>query len=179
MRNLSQRLSIAATALLLTTACGANAGELAKAGDQRPRIFQALDGEWVMSGDVMGRPVTYSMVAGPSLLGAFTEMRMKDVQVPAKYEAAVFLGYDAASQTVIAHWMDGFGAKASIPHASGRIDGDTVQFTFPYAHGQFRDTFTYDAATSSWRFLLESGQPDGSWKRFAGYTVRRKEAGRP
>jgi hypothetical protein len=174
MTKLCQRLSIAATALLLTTAYGTNAEESASANDKRPGILKALDGEWAMSGDVMGRPVAYNMVAGSALQGTFTEMRMKDVQVPAKYEAAVFLGYDAGTQTVIAHWMDSYGAKGSIPHATGRIDGNTVQFTFPYKSGQFRDTFTYNPATSSWVFLLESAQPDGSWKHFARYTVERK-----
>lgn len=176
MRTLCQRLPIAAAALLLTTTYATNAEEKASADDKRPSILKALDGDWVMSGDVMGRPATYNMVAGPALHGTFTEMRMKDVQVPAKYESAVFLGYDAGTQAVIAHWMDSFGAKASIPHATGRIDGNTVQFTFPYASGQFRDTFTYSPTTSSWVFLLESAQPDGSWKHFARYTVERKQA---
>jgi hypothetical protein len=174
MRKHCQFISIAAAALLFTTAYGTNAEESASANDKRPSILKALDGQWVMSGDVMGRPAAYNMVAGRALHGTFTEMRMKDVQVPAKYEAAVFLGYDAGTQTVIAHWMDSFGAKASIPHATGRIDGNTVQFTFPYESGQFRDTFTYNPATSSWVFLLESAQPDGSWKHFARYTVERK-----
>jgi hypothetical protein len=175
MRTARQLLSIATTALLLATACGTNAEETPSAKDGRPDILKALDGNWVMSGDVMGRPATYNMTAGPALQGTFTEMRMKDAQVPAKYESAVFLGYDAGTQVVIAHWMDSFGAKGSVPHATGRIDGNTVQFTFPYEHGQFRDTFTYHPETSSWIFLLESAQPDGSWKHFAHYTVKRKE----
>jgi hypothetical protein len=174
MRKLSQRISIAASVLLLTTAYGANAEESTSASDKRPGILKALDGNWVMSGDVRGRPATYNMVAGPALNGAFTEMRMKDVQVPAKYESAVFLGYDAGTRTVIAHWMDSTGAKGSIPHATGHIDGNTVQFTFPYESGQFRDTFTYNPATSSWVFELESALPNGSWKHFARYTVERK-----
>jgi hypothetical protein len=40
--------------------------------------------------------------------------------------------------------------------------------------GQFRDTFMYSPETSTWNFVLESGQPDGSWKHFARYTVKRK-----
>jgi hypothetical protein len=176
MRKMCQRLSIAATVFLLTAAYGANAEESTSANDERPSILKALDGNWIMSGDVMGRPVTYDMVAAPALHGTFTEMHMMDVQVPAKYEAAVFLGYDAGTRSVIAHWMDSFGAKASIPHATGRIDGNTVQFTFPYKSGQFRDTFTYNPETSSWVFLLESAQADGSWKHFARYTVERKPA---
>jgi hypothetical protein len=173
MRTLYKRISSLATVVLLLVALPADAEQATSARDERPSILKALDGNWVMSGDVMGRPATYSMVAAPALQGSFTEMRMKDVQVPAKYEAVVFLGYDAGSQTVIAHWMDSFGPKSSIPHATGHIGGNTVQVIFPYKSGQFRDTFTYNPETSSWVFLLESAQPDGSWAHFARYTVKR------
>lgn len=48
---------------------------------ERPSLMKALDGNWIMSGDVMGKPVTYKMVASPTLQGAFTELHMRDVQV--------------------------------------------------------------------------------------------------
>lgn len=172
MRRLHKQLKAAAIVLLMA-ASPAHGQEPAKK-DERPAILKALDGNWVMSGDVMGRPVSYSMVAAPALQGTFTEMHMKDVQVPAKYEAVVFLGYDAGSQTVIAHWMDSFGANSSIPHATGHLADNTVQFIFPYKSGQFRDTFIYVPESASWVFLLESAQPDGSWKQFARYTVKRR-----
>jgi hypothetical protein len=173
MGNLFKRISSTAYIALVMATSLANAAEPGSVNDERPSILKALDGDWVMSGDVMGRPVTYRMVAAPALQGMFTEIRMKDVQVPAKYEAAVFLGYDADSQTVIVHWMDRFGAKASIPHATGHIAGNSVQFVFPYNSGQFRDTLTYSPETSSWIFVLESAQADGSWKHFARYNVKR------
>lgn len=162
-----------AAIVLLMAAPPSRSEEPAKAKDERPDILKALDGNWVMAGDVMGRPATYQMVAGPALQGKFTEMRMKDVQMPAKYEAVVFLGYDAGSQTVIAHWMDNFGANSSIPHGSGRIAENTIQFSFPYKSGQLRDTFIHVPESASWVFVLESAQPDGSWKHFARYTVKR------
>ena len=143
------------------------------AADARPSLLRALDGNWRMSGDVMGKPVIYKMRAMPALQGTFTEMHMQDVQVPAQYEASVFIGYDAATNGIIVHWMDSFGARHSVPHATGAVEGNTLQFTFPYASGKLRDTFTYDPANASWRFVLESAQPDGSWKHFARYEVKR------
>ena len=59
--------------------------------DARPELLKALDGHWVMKGDVMGESVTYSLVAGPALQGRFTELRMQDVQDPPQYEARVFI----------------------------------------------------------------------------------------
>lgn len=125
-----------------------------------------------MSGDVMGKPVTYRMTAGPTLQGAFTEIHMNDMQVPSEYEARVLIGYDTESKSVIAHWMDSFGAKYSIPHGTGSVTNNSIQFTIPYKAGPFRDTFTYDPDTNTWLFVLEASRPDGSWTHFARYNVR-------
>lgn len=164
-----------AACILLVFLGASHAQQPASPADTRPEILRQLDGNWTMSGDVRGKPVTYRMVAAPALQATFTELRMKDVQVPAQYEATVFIGYDAASKNVIAHWMDSFGARYSIPHGTGQIDGNVVQFTFPYASGQFRNTWRFDGATSSWQFALEAAQPDGTWKHFARYEVKRSQ----
>jgi hypothetical protein len=173
MKNLVKSLLSTVTVVLLVAASFSHAEVPENANDARPGLLRALDGNWVMSGDVKGKPVTYTMVATPALQGTFTEMRMKDAQAPAKYEATVFIGYDGANQTIVAHWMDSFGPKYSIPHATGHIAGNTIQFIFPYKTGQFRDTLTYNPETSTWQFVLESAQPDGSWKHFARYDVKR------
>ena len=145
----------------------------ADTADSPAALLRQLDGSWRMYGDVRGKPVTYRMAAEPALRGTFTALRMKDVQVPAQYEAVVYIGYDAASKTVIAHWMDSFGPKSSIPHATGQIDGNTIQFIIPYATGPFRNTWRYDPTSASWQFVLESSLPDGTWKHFARYEVKR------
>ncbi len=116
-------------ALILLAAGCAHAQTQPRTTDPRPEILKALDGSWIMSGDVMGKPVTYTMVAEPTLHGTFTEMHMTDVQVPSEYEARVFIGYDPTSKSLIAHWMDSFGATYSIPHGTGHITGNTIEFT--------------------------------------------------
>ena len=141
---------------------------------ERPASLKALDGDWIMSGDVMGKPVTYKMKAGPTLQGAFTEIHMNDIQVPSEYEARVLIGYDAGSSMIIAHWLDSFGAKASIPHGTGSVTDNSIQFSIPYSPtNTFRDTFTYNPEKDSWIFVLESSNADGTWKHFARYEVRR------
>lgn len=141
---------------------------------ERPAILKALDGDWIMSGDVMGKPVSYRMTAGSTLQGAFTEIHMNDVQVPSEYEARVLIGYDTESNSIIVHWMDSFGAKYSIPHGTGNLSDNSIQFTIPYGASPFRDTFTYNSDTNTWLFVLEASQPDGTWKHFARYNVRRR-----
>ena len=59
--------------------------------------------------------------------------------------------YDAASKTIIAHWMDSFGAKYSVPHGSGDIAGNVITFTIPYPSGPFRNTWRFDPAGATWR----------------------------
>lgn len=159
--------------IVLGTATPAIAQVSTPASESRPTLLRALDGNWRMSGDVKGQQVSYSMRAASALQGTFTEMRMKDVQVPAQYEAVVFIGFDTTTQTIIAHWMDNHGPKYSIPHATGHISGDSIQLLFPYPSGNFRNTLTYNADSASWTFVLESAQPDGSWKHFARYEAKR------
>lgn len=139
----------------------------------RPALLAALDGRWIMRGDVMGEPVTYSLEAGPTLGGSFTELHMIDVQDPPQYEARVFIGVAPDDGTVIAHWMDSFGAKFSVPHGTGAIKGDSVEFTIAYADGPFRDTLTYDQEAGAWTLVIEALQPGGAWRHFARYDIRR------
>jgi hypothetical protein len=163
---------LAIAGLLATLAVGTLRAQEHPVIQERPAALMALDGNWVMSGDVMGKPVTYRMVAGPTLQGAFTEIHMTDVQVPSEYEARVLIGHDSDSNTIIVHWMDSFGAKYSIPHGTGKVTDNSIQFTIPYKDGPFRDTFTYNPETDTWLFVLEASQPDGTWKHFARYNVR-------
>ena len=55
----------------------------------------------------------------------------------------------------------------------GRHRG-TAPFTNPYADGPFRATFAFDPGNGAWSLRIEAGQPDGSWKHFARYEIRRK-----
>lgn len=171
--NRSARGILGAATLLAALIPGTAPAAPAQAQAAAPGLLTALEGKWTMRGDVRGKPVTYTLEARSTLQDKFVELHMRDVQVPPQYEARVFIGADAATGTVIAHWMDNFGAGHSIPHATGQIAGDTVQFTFPYRSGALRDTFTYDRAAASWVFVLESQQADGSWKHFARYQVEK------
>lgn len=163
-----------AMCIALAVPAASHAQTAASPADARPWILRQLDGNWLMVGDVRGKPVSYTMVAAPALQGAFTEVRMKDVQVPAQYEAVVFIGHDAGTDEVIVHWMDSFGARYSIPHASGKLDGESIEFIFPYPGGKFRNTWRRLASGATWQIAIDAAQPDGSWKHFARYEVKRR-----
>ena len=84
----------------------------------------------------------------------------------------VFLGVDTANGEYIAHWLDNFGARYSIPHATGRASGDTIRLSFAYADGPFRDTFIYHPGLKEWSFHLEDQDSTGAWRPFADYEAR-------
>jgi hypothetical protein len=133
----------------------------------------ALDGDWIMVGDVLGDPVRYTLSVRPVLARTFTELHMVDVQDPPQYEARVFLGYDSKSNQVIAHWMDTFGAAGSVPHGTGLVIENSIVFTIPYQNGPFRDTLEYNPAAGTWRLTIEASTGANGWKHFAAYDIER------
>jgi hypothetical protein len=141
--------------------------------DNRPILLEKLDGHWIVIGDVRGKPVQYNVITGPALQGQFTEISLNDVQVPSQYEARIFIGFDSGSNQVIAHWMNSFGAPYSIPHGTGSISENTIEFIVAYPDDPFRDRFEYHPEGDSWTLKITAQQPNGSWKQFARYTFKR------
>jgi hypothetical protein len=141
--------------------------------DDRPAVLKRLDGDWAVTGSVRGKSVRYTASAVPALQAKFTEVSMKDVETPSQYEARVFIGLDGDSNQVIAHWMDSFGARYSIPHGVGSMSADAIEFVVPYPDGSFRDRFVYDAEGDSWSLEITAQRSDGSWGCFAEYSFIR------
>lgn len=138
----------------------------------RPALLEALDGHWVATGDVMGKAVKYDVNVFPTLQGTFTEIHMRDVQVPSQYEARVFIG-EGKDGKIIVHWLDSFGADGSFPHGTGAIKSNTLVFYIPYPDGKFRDTLTLQPGRKTWTLSIEAAKPDGRWVHFAKYEIRK------
>lgn len=137
--------------------------------DSRPEILKKLDGTWLVTGQVQGDSVAYNLSVKPVLNNTFSELHMKDVSVPPQYEAIVFIGYDTAGKKIISHWMDSFGPAFSIPHGTGMIGQDRIEFIIPYEGNPFRDILTYNEKENSWSFIIESSQDSITWSNFASY----------
>jgi len=166
---------LAAAVVALVTGCAAASAPSTRATEARSALLAALDGNWVMVGDVMGKPVRYRLIVSPVLAGTFTELHMTDTQEPPQYEARVFIAHDQESGQVIAHWMDTSGGKGSVPHGTGKLADNTIEFTIPYADSPFRDRLTRDADSGKWRFTVESSDGSGAWKHFAAYEIQRAD----
>lgn len=159
---------------ILAVGCTSPPAGSSRGPETRPALLAGLDGQWVMVGEVLGKPVRYSLVVSPVLAGSFTELHMTDVQSPPQYEARVFIAQDKDTDEIIVHWLDSFGGEGSIPHGTGQVTGDTIEFIIPYAEGPFRDRLTYDKVNGKWRFTVESTAGPERWKPFATYDLRRE-----
>lgn len=144
--------------------------------DGKDRVFQdslldRLTGSWTMSGEVHGRPATLSLRAQWVLNHQFLELEMRDVKDPPAYEAAVYVGFDNASDRYVAHWLDDFGGRWSETLGYGRRQGAAITFVFEYPDGPFHTTFTCDRSGAQWSVLMQDRAPDGAWREFAHYAV--------
>lgn len=161
--------------LLLAIAAGiapnARAGQPLSPDDA---YLNALQGDWIMSGTLLGKAVKYRARGERVLDGGFLRLHMIDVAAAPVYEADVFLGYDARAGDFIAHWLDRFGAAGARVVAVGKRDGVRLVLQFPYTEAAFRDTFALDEKSGAWSLLIESQKKDGTWSTFASYTLVRQ-----
>jgi len=138
-------------------------------------LLDHLVGTWNMEGSVEGKPVRYSFEAGRVLHDELVHMYMKDLAVPSPYEADVYIGYDTTRSCYVTFWLDSFGVDSTFAVLGyGHQKGDTLVILFSFPKEPFRDTFTYDSKRDAWRFLLEDGNLQGTWKTFADYELTRK-----
>jgi len=133
--------------------------------------LDALQGDWAMTGTLLGKPVRYLARGERVLQGGFLRLHMIDAADVPTYEADLFLGYDAHADDYIGHWLDRFGAAGARVVASGKRNGETLVIQFPYAEAVFKDTFVYEPNSRTWSLLIESQAPGGAWSNFATYTL--------
>lgn len=135
-------------------------------------FLQNLIGEWTIERKIRGTVVHNTLKAEWVLQHQFVQLHMKDTAQPSEYEALVLVGYDPSTKRYLAHWCDSFGGQyAGVGY--GVLVNNAIDFFFNYADGPFHNTFTWNSATRSWRFLMESEGVDGIRQVFAEDTVRR------
>jgi len=131
-------------------------------------------GKWNMVGEVEGQPVKYAFESQRVIHDKLVRMHMMDLAVPSPYEADVYIGYDTTRACYVVFWLDNFGVDSSESVLGyGKRNGNTLVILFNFPNEPFRDTFTYDPDSDSWKFLLEDGSTDGKWKTFADYKLTR------
>src|SRR5271168_1343174 len=146
VRTLSRRSSMPSNRVLrrvylgsiLSVVLAANVGFAAEPAQQPTEsademFLDALQGDWTMEGTLGGNPVHYRADGRRVLQGSFLKLHMIDIQSHPKYEAEVFIGFDAKANDFIAHWLDRFGAPGARVVARGKRKGQQLIVVFPYA----------------------------------------------
>jgi hypothetical protein len=93
-------------------------------------ILMRLVGRWEAPGRIMGRPITYRAEGKAVLQGAFVRIDLRDLSVPARYEAIILIGKAKGDEKYIAHWLDVFGADASAVVGVGEYDDEELTLRF-------------------------------------------------
>lgn len=162
---------------LLATRLGAQQPEPPLDGPHRlfqDSLLDRLTGAWSMSGAVRGRSATLTFSGDWVLNHQFLKLEMRDVKVPPAYQAAVYIGYDNASERYVAHWLDNFGGRFSETLGFGQRAGTAIAFVFEYPDGPFHTTFTLDPRAGTWAVLMRDRGPNGAWREFAHYALERR-----
>lgn len=148
-------------------------------GPNRPlhdELLDHLQGQWKVTGIVMGAPREMEITAEWVLNHQFVRLIEKDATAtPGKltYEAQIYIGYDNTSERYVVHWLDIFGGRFSETLGYGTRDGNSIKFNFEYPDGPFHNTFSWNPQENSWRFLLEQKDTAGKWKTFADQTAHK------
>jgi hypothetical protein len=138
----------------------------------RDSTLDRIVGTWRMRGQVGGDSVTYDATAGWVLNHQFLRVELTDaINRPPEYQAAVYIGYDHASERYVAHWMDVFGGRASETLGFGQRADGGIRFVFEYPEGPFHTTFA--PAADGWSLTMRTRGRDGRWRTFGAAVARR------
>lgn len=141
-------------------------------------LLDNLQGQWTLKGTIAGHLGDADLDAIWVLNHQFLRVHEKGTAtIPERplYEAEVYIGYDNASERYVAHWIDIYGGRFSETLGYGTRSGNNIKFIFEYPDGPLHNTFTWNSASRSWRFLLEQRNDAGKWGVFADRTAVKKK----
>ena len=135
-------------------------------------LLDKLTGEWNLSRKIRNGLEENHVKAEWILNHQFLQIHMKDVKSPPTYEALVLVGYNHEVEQYVVYWLDIFGGKFS-EKGIGTREGDAIRFVFQYPDGLVHNTFTWSAASQTWRSLIEQQDEHGQWSVFAEDNLQR------
>jgi hypothetical protein len=139
-------------------------------------LLDKMIGDWVMTGTIAQKPTTHDVRAVWVLNHQFVQLhevsREKTANGRPAYEAWVYLGWDAAQNRYVAHWIDVFGGGfSSQGHASKQES--SLPFVFGAGDELFHNTMFYDAKTNTWSWNMDNEQK-GQLHEFARLKLARR-----
>ena len=158
--------------LLLSGPRVASAQRDGRGGRFEDDLIAKLEGNWTLTRQIRGTESKNTVSASWVLQHQFLLLRMRDVAIPSRYEADVYIGYSYAANEYVAHWIDNFGGHFS-GTGRGKRNGNSVEFRFEYPDGPFFNTFSWDPGSGTWNCHLESVAKDGTRQTFARDSLAR------
>jgi hypothetical protein len=141
-------------------------------------LLDHLQGKWVMTGTIMGRPITHDIdaqwVLNHQYLCFKETSREKKPSGEPVYDAAAYFGWDQPSSRNVGIWLDVWGgfSKATVGYAARK--DDEMHFHFKDDKGgDFHTVFTYDRKSDTWKLNMDS-EENGQLKPFTRATLARK-----
>lgn len=104
-------------------------------------VLSKLTGTWEAPGRIMGRPVTYRAEGSAVLQGSFVQIYLRDLTIPARYEAIILIGKSKHDDQYIVHWLDVFGPDSTTTVGIGELYGDKLIFKFEHPDHTVVNTF--------------------------------------
>ncbi|HEY7616268.1 MAG TPA: hypothetical protein VH744_05650 [Terriglobales bacterium] len=140
-------------------------------------LLDALIGKWVLTGDITGQQTTHDVdvqwVLNHQFISIHEISREKTPEALPQYEAHVYIGWDAKKNQYVVHWIDVFGGGfASVGYAPK--DKSSIAMIFKSEDGDFHTTFTFDQATNTWQWTMDSEQ-NGKLHAFARLKMSRQK----
>ena len=149
---------------LLLSAVVAVTAEDARDKQLNDRFLDQLVGEWHVTRNFPKRPPAENAVhAQWTLNHQWLELQYRDIATPSKYEADVYLGFDAGQKQYVCHWIDSFGAAYS-SQGSGKIDDKLLSLEIKFGD-DLTNRFVFDPESKNWTSLIRQVE-HGEWTTF-------------
>ena len=129
-------------------------------------LLDHLVGRWHISRKMAKRSEENTAEIEWVLNHQFVRIHMRDVNVPHKYEAQIYVGYNAEKKEYVMHWIDIFGGSFSETLGIGKRDGNSIEFTFRYPDGMLTNKYSFDASSGVWTSKIDQQDEHGKWGPF-------------
>jgi hypothetical protein len=139
-------------------------------------LLDKMVGKWRLSGKFEGQPMNHSVEVRWVLNHQFIDIHERDLNQPkgseVRYEAMVYVGYEATRRRYVAHWLDVFG-DGSPTLGYGKRAGSAIQFDFGYPGQPWLTTFRWNATANTWQWVMQTKTKEGQWQETANMTLTR------
>ena len=141
-------------------------------------LLDHLVGNWVLTGDTMGKPTTHDIevewVLQHHYLRIHELSRGKDAKGEPQYEATIYLTWNQQAKRYSCLWVDVFGGSAEEELGFAEDRENQIPFIFRNSKGNadFENDFIYDPKADTWQWVLDNIE-NGAHRPFARYKLTR------